>query len=84
MASTKVEVVRLPRERRYQGARLSPPGVMIRLNREAALRLIESLASQLVRCDPNTNRWETDAIDGGYFSVSVNDEAFTEEARNAR
>ena len=46
-------------------------GHMIRMNKDSALKFIQSLSTQIVENNPNTNRYETIDIDGNYFSISV-------------
>lgn len=62
---------------RYQS---KAPAQMVQVDRWEALRLIESLASQLRENSPNTGRWETntEVVDANllqqpmeYFSIAV-------------
>ena len=46
-------------------------GLFIRILPDEALMLIESLAAQMVRKDPNSERQEFYAKDGTYFTIAV-------------
>ena len=57
------------------------PGIMVRMSKSEAIRLIKSLSSQIVAENPNVGREESWAtLNRGktkrqiYFSVSVNDQ----------
>ncbi len=46
-------------------------GTMVCLSRQDALRLVESIMTQMLAGDMDGSRWETFDEDGRYFSVSV-------------
>jgi hypothetical protein len=48
-------------------------GFMVRVTKEEALDLINSLSSQLRNKNPNSGRVEFTTVNQEYFSVSVND-----------
>ena len=50
------------------------PGMMIRVNRGEALRLIQSLSSQLLSDNPNVGRHEFFTDKGHYFSIAVSED----------
>lgn len=57
------------------------PGIMVRMSKSEAIRLIKSLSSQIAADNPNVGREESRAtLNRGknkreiYFSVSVNDQ----------
>ena len=46
-------------------------GLFLRMSHDEALMLIESLAAQMVRNDPNSERQEFYAEDGTFFTIAV-------------
>jgi hypothetical protein len=55
-------------------ANFDQPGMLIRVSRDEAIMIIESLASQLRKKDPNSGRMEFFDIEGDYFSIAVHEE----------
>jgi len=48
-------------------------GTMVKVTKKEALRIIESLATQMFEENPNTGRAEFNDDTGNYFSIAVSD-----------
>lgn len=48
------------------------PGVVVRVSKNEAIQLINSLTNQLLANSANSGRLETTTVDGQYFSIAVN------------